>query len=58
MEGLMSKHYRVEVRNLSEAGLYLDSLYQTGWRVVHMAAHPDGVQGIFLLEKIEATKKS
>jgi hypothetical protein len=57
MERLMSKHYRVEVKKFLEAGLYLDGLYQTGWRVVHMAAHPDGFQGIFLLEKMEVTKK-
>jgi hypothetical protein len=46
-----SRYYRVEVRTFDEAGFYLDGLYSTGWRVVQMAAHPDGYKAIFLLEK-------
>jgi hypothetical protein len=53
MPNATGTHYRVEVRSFQEAGLYLDSLYKTGWRVIHMAAHPDGHQVICLLEKGE-----
>jgi hypothetical protein len=53
MPNATGTHYRVEVRSFQEAALYLDSLYKTGWRVIHMAAHPDGHQVICLLEKGE-----
>jgi hypothetical protein len=56
MTGHVPKHYRIEVRSFAEAGLYLDSLYGTGWRVVQMAAHPDGARVIFLLEKMPTPK--
>jgi hypothetical protein len=58
MPNATGRYYRVEVRAFDEAGKYLDSLYSTGWKVAHMAAHPDGLRAIFLLEKPKETRQT
>jgi hypothetical protein len=56
MPNATGRYYKVEVLGFDEAGKYLDSSYSIGWRVTHMAAHPDGNRAIFLLEKPKGQK--
>jgi hypothetical protein len=48
----LPEHYRIERVNIGAAADTLDELYQKGWRVIGMTAHPDGNQALCLLEKV------
>jgi hypothetical protein len=45
------KHYKLETVLVDHADSRLDANYELGWRVVHMALHPDGMRITLLMER-------
>ena len=50
------RHYKLDIRPISQVNQ--DDLYHEGWKVVVMAAHPDGEEVILFLEKVSPPQEN